>query len=249
MHPAMVMAVAIRPGQTTTAAATARGLRCHTTALTATTHGPTPAIQTALTPRPASLHSLALPRITPAAGTHLLPMVITSSIRPVTPAVAFLAVPFPLAAAPTTPAAAHTIPAAVPAASAEALVAAPHTTPAVASAVEWVAHPPEAPASAAAPTTAATHRVAVRQVDLAALPATPAAVITAAATTMACIEVRSGLQDMRSNQRPETFSGRFVCSPGSAEPQRGDPRVLQALMPRTVRNESEDQREDRQRRS
>lgn len=208
MLPAMVMAEA-----------TARGPWCHTTALTATTHGPIPVIQTALTPRPASPRSLGLPRITPAAVTHLLPTpVITSTIRPATPAVAFPALPFPLAAVPITPAAARTIQAALPAAlGAVASAAAPRTTPVAASEVAWVAHPQEAPASAAAPTTAATHQAVVLAAhhQAVALPATPAAGITAAAATMACIEARNGLQDMRSNQRPEIFSERFVCSPGS----------------------------------
>lgn len=199
----MGMAVGIHPGQTTTAAATTRGQWCHTTALTATAHGPIPVIQTALTPRPASLHSLALPRITPAAVTQLLPpLVITSTVRPVTPAVAFPALPFPLAAAPITPAAAHTIQAAVPVVLVVVdLAAARRTTPAVASAVDLVAHRQEAPASAAVLTTAATHQAVVHTVDLAALhplhreavpPATPVADITAAAA-MACIESRNDL--------------------------------------------------------
>ena len=210
MLPAMVMAVAMHPGPATTAAATTRGPWCHTTALTATTHGPIPAIHPAFTPRPASPRSLALPRITPAAVIQLLPPDITSTIRPVTPAVAFPALPFPLAAAPITPAAVRTIQAALPAAlGAVASAAAPRTTPVAASEVAWVAHPQEAPASAAAPTTAATHQAV-------ALPVTPAAGSTAAAATMACIEARGGLQDMKSNQCPEIFSGRFVCSPGSA---------------------------------
>ena len=186
MLPAMVMAVA-----------TTRGPWCHTTALTAATHGPIPAIHPALIPRPASPRSLAHPRITPAAVTHLLPTpVITNTIRPVTPAVAFPALPFPLAAVPITP-------------------AAPRTTPVAASAVVLAAHPQEAPASAAAPTTAATHQAVVLAAphQAVALPATQVADITAAAATMACIEVRNDLQDMGSNQRPETFSGRFCLQP------------------------------------
>lgn len=198
MLPAMVMAAGIRPGQTTTAAATTHGQWCHTTALTATAHGPIPAIRTALTPLPASPHFLALPRITPAAVTQLLPPVITSTIRPVTPAAAFPVLPFPLVAAPIIPVAARTIQAAVSAALGEDLVVARRTTPVVASAVDWVAHRQEAPASAAAPTTAAT----LHTVDLAvlhplhravALPATPVADITAAAAT-ACTEGRNDLQ-------------------------------------------------------
>ena len=186
----MGMVVGIRPGPVTTAEATAHGQWYHTTALTATTHGPIPVIQTALTPRPASLHSSGLPRITPAAVIQLLPPGITSTIRPVTPAVAFPALPFPLAAVPITPAAVRTMQAVVPAASAMVdLAAARRTTPAVAG----VAHRQEAPASAAAPTTTATPPAVVHTVVLlVALPVTPVADITAAA--MACMKGHNDLQ-------------------------------------------------------
>lgn len=188
---ALVTAPRIHRGQTTTAAATARGRWFHTIASTATTRAPIPATPTVLHPRLPSRRSSAA-WVRPL----IIPVTAIPQPRPaadhITPAVPLVAVPS--VAVRITPVV--DLAGAVPIIPAAALVAAPSAaaliTPAEVPVVGLAAA--HQAASAVPPTTAAIHQVAARLVVSAALhleepqhPVTPVAVITAAAI-MACID-------------------------------------------------------------